>query len=256
MESICLDKVSFSYREGGRRGQERFVLKEADLTVYQGEIICICGASGQGKSTLLRVIAGLERPSNGRLTYFGVEADLEEHTALTVAARRVGFVFQNCALISNLTVANNVALPLRYHGVCSEEDIPSRVNQVLSSMMVEEFSEYFPYTLSMGIQKRVAIARALAMDPAMLLMDEPTAGLDNVNRRSLLALIANLRALRHATILIVTHDLLIAKELNSKLCFLHDGFLTQPVYFEQLAETEYEFVKDLVKDLQQEAQLG
>lgn len=247
MDSISLQEVSFHYRE--RSGIMRSVLKDASLLVRQGEILCICGGSGQGKSTLLRIMAGLERPQSGRLLYFGEEVPLREHNALSVSMRGVGYVFQNCALISNLRVFDNVALPLRFHHLGTEEDIREKVNSVLASMMVEEYSDKFPYALSVGIQKRVAVARALAMDPQILLMDEPTAGLDNINRRSLMALIANLRQLRHASIIIVTHDLLLAKELNSRICFLHEGFMTEPDYFDQLSLSEFAFVRQMVREL-------
>ena len=254
MESISFQEVTFSYQEH-RSHAPRYVLKEANLSIRQGEIVCICGGSGQGKSTVLRLMAGLERPNAGRLLYYGEETPLEEHNALSVAKRGVGFVFQNCALISNLKVFDNVALPLRFHHLGNEEQIQAKVKQVLASMMVEEFSNEYPYSLSMGIQKRVAVARALAMDPKILLMDEPTSGLDSINRRSLLALIANLRQLRHATVIIVTHDLLLAKDLDGRISFLNDGFLTEPMYFDELEHSKYDFVRALAHEIVEHREL-
>lgn len=228
---------------------ERPIIRGASLTVQQGEIICIAGASGQGKSSLLRVIAGLERPSQGEISYFGERIDLDRLNALNVAQRGVGYVFQNCALISNLKVGDNIALPLRYHLRGSEEEVQQKVTRALQLMLVEELRDSFPFSLSLGMKKRVAVARAWAMDPRILLMDEPTSGLDNNNRRNLLPLIENLRELYKTTILIVTHDLLIPKELRCKICFLDNGVLTEPMQFEDMKHSDNPLVRDLVQDI-------
>jgi phospholipid/cholesterol/gamma-HCH transport system ATP-binding protein len=243
MEAIGLYGIDFSFKKN------HYLLQGANLSVQQGEILCICGTSGQGKSSLLRILAGLEKPDSGQILYNGVESSPEEHSALNIAHRKVAYLLQNSALINNLNVRDNVALPMRYHQVCSEPEIIEKVNRVLSSMLVSEFADEFPFQLSMGIRKRVALARALIMDPTILLMDEPTSGLDNVNRRLLLTLIDNLKELQNTTILIVTHDLLIAKELKIKICFLHKGLLTHPHYFEQLLTSDYDFVQEMLQEV-------
>lgn len=227
----------------------RPILKGASLSVDQGEVLCIAGASGQGKSSLLRVIAGLEKPSAGEISYFGERIELDALNALNVAQRGVGYVFQNCALISNLRVGDNIALPLRYHQRGSEEEIQEKVSRALRLMLVEEIRDHFPYSLSLGMKKRVAVARAWAMDPRILLMDEPTSGLDNSNRRNLLPLIENLRELYKTTILIVTHDLLIPKELRCKICFLDNGILTDPMRFDDMKHSDHPLVRDLTQDI-------
>jgi len=229
--------------------QEKVILAGANLSVRQGEVLCIAGASGQGKSSLLRLIAGLEKPSQGELTYFGERVPAERLNALDVAQRGVGFVFQNCALISNLSVGDNIALPLSYHLRGNEKEIQDKVSRALQLMMVEEFRDQFPYSLSMGMKKRVAVARAWAMDPRILLMDEPTSGLDNNNRRNLLPLIENLRELYKTTILIVTHDLLIPKELRCRICFLDKGVLTAPMHFDDMKHSDNPIVRDMVQDI-------
>jgi phospholipid/cholesterol/gamma-HCH transport system ATP-binding protein len=228
---------------------ERPILKGASLSVDQGEVLCIAGASGQGKSSLLRVIAGLEKPSAGEISYFGERIELDALNALNVAQRGVGYVFQNCALISNLRVSDNIALPLRYHQRGSEAEIQEKVSRALQLMLVEETRDHFPYSLSLGMKKRVAVARAWAMDPRILLMDEPTSGLDNSNRRNLLPLIENLRELYKTTILIVTHDLLIPKELRCKICFLDNGMLTDPMRFDDMKHSDHPLVRDLTQDI-------
>lgn len=228
---------------------QKELISGANLTVRKGETICIGGASGQGKSAFLRIIAGLIRPTRGNLYYFGEFIPPERLTALEVAKRQVGMVFQNGALISNLRVRDNIALPLRYHKMGSPEEIEEKINMAMDLMRVRDEADMFPHMLSMGMQKRVAIARSWAMDPKLLLMDEPTAGLDNYNRRNLLPLIDNMRTLFKTTIIIVTHDLMMSKELDCSICFLHRKKLTEPKPFDYWLNANNEISKILFRDL-------
>lgn len=250
MESVSVKNLSFTYFEPGH--PPRKVLDNAHLVVHQKEVMCILGQSGQGKSTLLRILAGLQMPDAGEIFYSGIQSELHDHFALRVAMEhKVAFVFQNSALISNLRVFDNVALPIRYHQPGrSDGEIRDQVDALLSSMMVDDYRDHFPYTLSAGVLRRVAIARALAMEPRILLMDEPTAGLDAKNRRSLLALIDNQRSLRHATIVMVTHDLPIAKELESRVCFLHKGHISDPIRYDELLLAQEEHIRELIEEME------
>lgn len=221
----------------------------ANLVLNRGETLCIGGPSGQGKSALLRVIAGLARPSEGRLYYFGEHIPAERQTALEIAKRQVGLVFQNGALISNLRVRDNIALPLRYHKKGSPKEIEDKINMAMDLMRVRDCATMFPHQLSVGMQKRVAIARSWAMDPELLLMDEPTAGLDNYNRHNLLPLIDNMRILFKTSIIIITHDLMIAKELNCNLVFLYNKTLTEPHSFDYWQNADNAISRELFRDL-------
>lgn len=221
----------------------------ANLTVKCGETICIGGGSGQGKSSLLRIIAGLVRPTKGNMYYFGEYIPPERLTALEVAKRQVGFVFQNGALISNLRVRDNIALPLRYHKIGTAAEVEEKINMAMDLMRVREYASLFPHQLSVGMQKRVAIARSWAMDPKLLLMDEPTAGLDNYNRRNLMPLIDNMRMLFKTTIIIVTHDLLMSKELDCNICFLHRKQLTELKSFDYWLNSDSLISRELFRDL-------
>ena len=195
------------------------------------------------------MIAGLARPHRGHIYYFGEYIPAERLTALEVAKRQVGYVLQNAALISNLRVIDNIALPLRYHRMGSNDEIMKKVTMAMDLMRVRNFATMFPHQLSVGMQKRVAIARSWAMDPKLLLMDEPTAGLDNYNRRNLLPLIDNMRTLFKTTIIIVTHDLMISKELGCNICFLHRKTLTEPKPFDYWLNSDSEISRELFRDL-------
>lgn len=235
--------------KGEETDPQKELFSDVNLVVKRGETICIGGGSGQGKSALLRIIAGLIRPTQGSIHYFGEYLPPERLTALEVAKRQVGMVFQNGALISNLKVRDNIALPLRYHKMGSATEIEEKINMAMDLMRVREFADMFPHLLSTGMQKRVAIARSWAMDPKLLLMDEPTAGLDNYNRRNLLPLIDNMRTLFKTTIIIVTHDLQISKELDCNIAFVHRKSLSDLHSFDYWLHSNTEISKALFRDL-------
>ncbi len=263
-EALRLENVSLAYNDllGNMFSQPRAVsffkrreddeqkelVHNVNLLVKRGETLCIGGGSGQGKSALLRIIAGLVRPTSGNIYYFGEYIPPERLTALEVAKRQVGLVFQNGALISNLRVRDNIALPLRYHKMGTPDEIEEKVKMAMDLMRVREEADMFPHQLSVGMQKRVAIARSWAMDPKLLLMDEPTAGLDNYNRRNLLPLIDNMRMLFKTTIIIVTHDLLMTKELNCNISFLHNKTLTEPHSFDYWLNSNTDISRALFRD--------
>lgn len=243
--SIELHNLYFEYDlDSVIKNKKHVVLNDTSLMVERGEVLCICGRSGQGKSTVLKIIAGLEKPMKGAIYYNGLM--LKDRSALRVSQEKISYVFQNSALISNMTIFENVALPLRYNDVLDDE-VEIKVKQVLSRMLVDEkFYNSYPHTLSNGDQKRIAIARALVSDPEILLMDEPTAGLDNVNKRSLIALIYNLQQLSRPTIVLVTHDLSLARFLNADIVFLEKGKLSKHFRYKDLDTAEESYIKDML----------
>ncbi|MDR2579925.1 MAG: ATP-binding cassette domain-containing protein [Fibromonadaceae bacterium] len=226
--------------------KELNILDGVELNLEKGDVLCISGRSGEGKSSLLRVIAGLEKACDGEISLFGEPVKNDEWNALSMAQKGIGFVFQNNALISDLTVKDNIAVPLRYHKIGTEEEIEQKVNRALLLMLARSFANDYPYSLSLGMRKRVAVARSWALDAKILLLDEPTAGLDKNSRINFLSLMDNLRELYKTTIIMVTSDLSVAQDLNSKISFLMDKKLTTPMRYEELANSEDPRVRAMV----------
>lgn len=197
------------------------VLDGVDLEVPSGEIRVILGGSGCGKSTLLRNAIGLERPLEGTIRILGEPLDWSEGRPTGQIFSRVGVLFQNGALLSSLTVAENVGLPLRLH----RPDLPLQVRKEIVRLKLEQVRlghapNKLPGELSGGMRKRAAMARALALDPPLLFCDEPSAGLDPVTSRGLDELLLELRESLGITMVVVTHELDSIRALADSITFL------------------------------------
>ncbi|RME24401.1 MAG: ATP-binding cassette domain-containing protein, partial [Deltaproteobacteria bacterium] len=195
---LQFQQASFGYEESP-------VLTGIDLTIYREQVTIIAGASGCGKSTLLRGAIGLLAPMKGRVRLLGAAIDELSETALARLRRRVGLLFQGGALINSLTVAENVALPMRQFTRLPESVVRRLVRLKLAQVGLEEDGGKFPPELSGGMRKRAALARALALDPELLLCDEPTAGLDPVTAAGLDRLLLELRQAMGMSLVVVTH---------------------------------------------------
>jgi len=197
------------------------VLTDISFEVKPGEIFCIMGPSGSGKSVLLKQIAGLETPTSG-------EARLGDYLASDPATRdhvRLALVFQAGALFNSLSVYDNLALYPREHRLGDEARIRERVRHALAILSLEGAERKFPSELSGGMKKRVAIARALVMEPQLLLYDEPTSELDPVMSATLTEIIATLREQTAVTSIVVTHDRDLAFSIADRMAFLMEGKL-------------------------------
>lgn len=204
---------------------EKVVLNGVDLFVRKGEILAVVGLSGTGKSTLLKVIAGLVPFQQGTVHIFG--CDLSECTEEDINQRvrsRMGFVFQGGALFDWMTVAENVAFPLKVRdNDLTEAEIVERVRKLLDAVGMEGTENLLPEQLSGGMRKRVAIARALVTQPDLVLYDEPTSGLDPVMSGVINDLIRQMRGKFGVTEIVVTHDLPSAVKFADRIAMLHEG---------------------------------
>ena len=200
------------------------VLRGVGMSVSKGETLVVMGGSGSGKTVLLRLTAGLLRPDSGQVRLFGQNIERLREEQLLPIRRRMGYVFQGAALFDSLNVHDNVAYPLREHTRLSEDEIRERVLHVLSLVGLDSHVlSLLPAELSGGMRKRVGIARALIGEPAMLLFDEPTAGLDPTNSRVVGELIVQLRGGVCDTAIVVTHDLELTRTVADRVAILIDG---------------------------------
>jgi sulfate transport system ATP-binding protein len=200
-------------------------LRDVNLTVNSGELLALLGPSGSGKTTLLRVIAGLEAPDSGTVHFDGGDA-----TARSATDRRVGFVFQHYALFRHMSVFENVAFGLRVRPRAQrppEAEIRRRVNELLTLVQLDYLGDRLPSQLSGGQRQRVALARALAVEPRVLLLDEPFGALDAKVRQELRRWLRRLHSQIHVTSVFVTHDQEEALELADRVVVMNEGRIEQ-----------------------------
>lgn len=199
--------AAIEVRDLTMRYGDRVVMHDLNFTVHRGEVFVLMGGSGSGKSTLLRHLIGLKTPAEGTILFEGREFDVEDDAVRTAVLRRMGVLYQNGALWSGLTLAENVALPLEEFTNLERATIQELVSLKLSLVGLKGFESFYPSEISGGMRKRAALARAIALDPDVLFFDEPSSGLDPISARRLDDLILELRASFGTTIVVVTHDL-------------------------------------------------
>lgn len=206
-----------------RRFGGREVLKGIDLELSLGETVVVLGQSGSGKSVLLKHINGLLRPDSGSVTVLGCDVGRLPERELVELRRRVSYIFQMGALFDSLDVGENVAFPLREHTTLGEGEVRERVAAYLGRVGLAGTERLTTAELSGGMRKRVALARGLVLEPAVILYDEPTAGLDPLTGLAITRLIREISDGGETASLVVTHDLAVARELGGKVAFLRDG---------------------------------
>jgi phospholipid/cholesterol/gamma-HCH transport system ATP-binding protein len=224
------------------------VLNGISLSVKRGETLAVLGRSGTGKSVLLRLIIGLDQPDSGSIDIHGQKISGLDLDRMGEIRKKMGFLFQHAALYDSLTVAENVAFPLEHH--CrdmSMSDRRDRVRQLLAEVGMESGFEKMPSDISGGMQKRVGLARALALEPEILLLDEPTAGLDPISSGEIDDLILKLQREHQMASIVVTHDLHSARTIANRLALLYQGNVAIEGNFEDLQHSDIEFVKQFLK---------
>ena len=203
----------------------RTVLDDVTFEVKPGSGFIILGRSGTGKSVTLRHIVRLVKPDRGKVFVHGDEISALEGAALARVRRGIGFLFQNAALFDSISVGENVAFPLRRHTRLPEREIRERAMEKLASVGLGSEYDKMPAALSGGMRKRAGLARALALDPPIVLVDEPSAGLDPITADEIDSLLLALKQRGGTTLIVVTHNIPSAKRLGDDLVMLHEGRL-------------------------------
>jgi phospholipid/cholesterol/gamma-HCH transport system ATP-binding protein len=234
--AVRLDCVSKSF--SGRK-----VLDSVSFDVPEGGGFIILGRSGTGKSVTLKHIIGLVRPDEGRVFVQDEEISALTGAALSNVRRRIGFLFQSAALFDSISVGENVAFPLRRHTQLRDDEIRKRARDKLASVGLADEYDKMPAALSGGMRKRAGLARALALDPPILLVDEPSAGLDPITADEIDGLLLDLKRTGGRTIVVVTHNIPSARRLGDELVMLHEGRIVARGSAEELTRSSNELVR-------------
>ncbi len=217
--------MSIEVRNLSKRFGKTVVCDKLNLDIPAGELVALLGPSGSGKTTLLRIIAGLEVPDSGTVLFHGADA-----TNTDVRERQVGFVFQHYALFAHMTIFENVAFGLRVRPKAtrpSEKEITSKVTELLKLVQLDWIADRYPHQLSGGQRQRIALARALAVEPKVLLLDEPFGALDAKVRKELRRWLRRLHDEVHVTSVFVTHDQEEAMEVADRIVVMNEGRIEQ-----------------------------
>jgi phospholipid/cholesterol/gamma-HCH transport system ATP-binding protein len=219
------------------------VLDDVSFDVLRGKAFCILGRSGAGKSITLRQMIGLMKPDSGQIFVQGENVTTLNSAGLTRIRKQVGFLFQYSALFDSISVGENVAFPLRRHTKMRENEIQQRVGTLLDQVGLEAHRKKMPSEISGGMRKRVGLARALALNPSILLVDEPSSGLDPVTSHEIDELLLGLKQQQGTTIVVVTHNIPSARRIGDTLAFLHEGRILESGTPAQLHKSRQELVK-------------
>src|SRR5438874_8480139 len=237
--AIRFENVSKSF-------DRRRVLNAVSFSVPRRTSCCIMGRSGTGKSVTLKLLLGMLKPDEGKSCVNDVEIEALDSARLVEVRKTMGFLFQYSALFDSLSVAENVAFPLRRHTRMSEAEIADSVRERLAEVGLEGEIDKMPLDLSGGMRKRVGLARALALKPSILLVDEPSSGLDPITTREIDQLLMDLKALHQTTMVVVTHNVPSARRIGDQLIVLHEGHILAQGTGEELDQSNDEVVREFM----------
>lgn len=228
---------------------ERKILNDINLEIKKGETLVILGASGSGKSTVLKLMTGLIKPCSGSIFIKGVKADSLNEFEWNKLRKFMGMVFQYSALFDSMTVKENVAFGLRQHTKLKEQEIERIVKEKLNMVGLEGTEELYPSELSGGMKKRVSLARAVAMEPEIILYDEPTSGLDPIRSTDISLVIKNTQKIMKTKSVVVTHDLKSAEMIADRVAFLYKGTFIKIGTMKELMQSDDSRVRQFMHGL-------
>ncbi len=232
-----------------KRFGTRTILNGLNLKINEGEIIFILGTSGTGKSVLLKNIVGLLRPDEGEIWIDGEEVSRFSEDQYLTIRKKCGMVFQHPALFDSLTIFENVAFGLRRHFRLPEDEIRQKVEKALGLVQLNGVEQKRPAQISYGMQKRVSLARTVAIEPKILLFDEPTTGLDPITTNSVNQLIQNLSRTLKTTSIVVSHDMQCALGIADRIIVLDKGQILEQGTPNELKSSKIQLVKDFLAEV-------
>ena len=241
------DDVAVSLQCVEMRYGQKIVLSDCSIDFKRGEITCVIGLSGAGKSSILRVINGLRRVHVGHVFVNGAETTRLSERALIEIRKKMGFAFQYSALFDSLTVGENVAYPLYEHTTLSREEIRARVDQTLEALGLEGVDKKMPGEMSGGMQKRVGFARAVVNDPEIILFDEPTTGLDPIMTHVITDTIKGMQTKLKATCVVVSHDMPSVYAIADNIAMLFEGTIIEYGPVEQIKASKNPIVQQFLE---------
>ena len=237
--AIRFDRVSKSL------GEER-ILDDVSFAVPRGTALSILGRRGAGKTIALKLSIGLGKPDHGRVLIYGEDVNTLDPPELLRLRRSTGFVFQNSAVFDSVTVAENIALPLRYNSGMAKAEINEKVHQHLLQVGLERDGNKMPDKLSVGMRKLLGFARALASDPAILLLDDPWNGVDSTTAASIRKLLLDLKQNRQTTLLIIANRISAVRTISDQVAVLDGGRLLACGPFTEVERCEHSLVQQFL----------
>ena len=236
-----------SYQQVHKSFGERRIYEGLDLEVRPGETLVVLGGSGVGKSVMVKMLIGLLRPDSGHIMYRGQDLAVLEEEGFVEVRKQVSMVFQMAALFDSLTVGENIAYPLREHFELDEGELVDRVAGLLELVHLPGIEDRYPQEISGGMRKRIGLARALAMDPKVILYDEPTTGLDPESTMHVSKLVREIQAERGVTSMVITHDLGSAFFIADRLAFLEGRRIRQVGTPQEMRRSEDPVVRAFIE---------
>ena len=223
------------------------VYEGVNLEIQRGETITIIGGSGTGKSVGLKLLIGLLKPDRGRILFDGQDIVPLSEDELSPIRRKIGMLFQGAALFDSLTVGENIAYPLREHLNLPEKEIEERIARNLELVGLPGIAEMMPSDLSGGMKKRVGLARAIAVEPAVILYDEPTTGLDPSNTRRINELIIDMQSKLKVTSIVVTHDMQSAMTVSNRIAMLYEKRIRSVMSVDEVRASEDSLIREFIE---------